>query len=630
MKNESLLPNKDSSNRNTNKYYYDLSFQNSKSNRKSRKVSISSIEDQISELDSCIEELYKIYSERKKIRLNKEKISQNMINRINYLTLEERKIRNMLEKQIIKNKRSSNEKWRTTNNTLKSSPKTKNKRTKSVENLKESKINNKIKILSEIKKDKLFNRYNKDSNNSNNTTKNKDENHKNFILETNIIDKKSQSNNNSIYTINTHKNQNKQNITNNIYIIINRNNEKNKNDDSRQKYTYKNITTINDQRNLKNIQKYKINKNSNTYLIQKGKCVLDSPNSFDEKDCVKVIKEQKSQIKYLEKKLELKKDIMNTKDFDAKNKEKPKKFFFDIFNICNNSNKKIKNANKNNNKIKVKTLTKMGFSSSPLTPENKKYKNILNKTKVKQTKNNSSYKYSIERKKEIMGLKLNVKENMLITKKIRGDLLPKRYFTFENEKHVDDYEKDNDDDNIVTSHNDTNVNKGTEELKKQIKLKKQNKNHNVFNNSVKDHQIKIVRKINTPINKLKTTNKKNKNKMVNSQININHNMIKKLFKQNKKNESKSNNGLFDINYFRKDKKINNSAVKNEISTIRRINLKIQNLKQNHFFNRKKSNKNNETEGITVKRLKNIKKKPNNKSISEKCSKNNLSSYYKNL
>ena len=153
----------------------------------------------------------------------------------------------------------------------------------------------------------------------------------------------------------------------------------------------------------------------------------------------------------------------------------------------------------------------------------------------------------------------------------------------------------------------------------------------MFNNSVKDHKIKIVRKMKTPINKLKTTNKKNKNKnkMVNSQININHNMIKKLFKQNKKNESKSNNGLFDINYFRKDKRINNSAVKNEISTIRRINLKIQNLKQNHFFNRKKSN-NNETEGITVKRLKNIKKKPKNKSISEKCSKSNLSSYYKNL
>ena len=66
MRNESLLPNKDSSNRNINKYYYDLSFQISKSNRKSRKASISSIEDQISELDSCIEELEKKYDLIKK------------------------------------------------------------------------------------------------------------------------------------------------------------------------------------------------------------------------------------------------------------------------------------------------------------------------------------------------------------------------------------------------------------------------------------------------------------------------------------------------------------------------------------------------------------------------------------
>ena len=613
MKPEFLLSNKNSSNCNINKYYYDSSSPNSKTNRKSRKVSISSIEDQISELDSCIEELYKIYSERKKIRLNKEKISQNMINRINYLTSEERKIRNMLEKQINKNKRNSNDKWKTSNNTLKNSPKIKNKRTKSVENSPSNSINNKIKYLSGITKEKLLYKYNKETIN-NSTTKNKDS-HKSFIFDSNVLNNKTRSNNNSIYNINTQKNQNKQNITNNIYIIINKNDEKMKNNSTTQKYTNNNIKNTKEKRNINNL-KSKINKNSNTYVFQKGKDIFDSPSFFDEKDCVKIIKEQKSQVKYLEKKLELKKDIMNKKNYKEKNKEQKKTFF--VFNIYNNSIKK--NINENTNNIKKTKVTANVDVASPMTPLNKN--SNLNKTKQKIRINNA-YKKLIEHKKELMGLKLNNKENTLLSNKLKEDLTPKVYLTFENEKHIDDYDKDNNEDDIYNI-NVNNNNKATEVLKEPIKTK----NNYVLNTSVKDHYIKIKRKIKTPSNKLKikTMNKIKKTKFVNSQININHNMMKKLFKQNKKNENKNNNKIiYDINYFRKDNiKNNNSVVKNEINTIRRINLKIENLKNKTFLDRKKNS--NDIEGITVKRLKNIKNKHKNKSISEKCSKKNINIY----
>lgn len=85
---ETLDSIKDYSNYNLNKF--DISISNSKS--KIRKMSISSMDEQISKLDSDISELYKIYRETKKIRIRKEKSEKNLINRINYLTSEEKKV----------------------------------------------------------------------------------------------------------------------------------------------------------------------------------------------------------------------------------------------------------------------------------------------------------------------------------------------------------------------------------------------------------------------------------------------------------------------------------------------------------------------------------------------------------
>ena len=70
--------------------------------KKFKKNKLSIIKEKITLLDSNISELYKIYSLTKKQRVDKEKKHQIIINRINYLTDEERKLRLKCEIQMKK------------------------------------------------------------------------------------------------------------------------------------------------------------------------------------------------------------------------------------------------------------------------------------------------------------------------------------------------------------------------------------------------------------------------------------------------------------------------------------------------------------------------------------------------
>ena len=70
--------------------------------KKFKKNKLSIIKEKITLLDSNISELYKIYSLTKKQRVDKEKKHQLIINRINYLTDEERKLRLKCEIQMKK------------------------------------------------------------------------------------------------------------------------------------------------------------------------------------------------------------------------------------------------------------------------------------------------------------------------------------------------------------------------------------------------------------------------------------------------------------------------------------------------------------------------------------------------
>lgn len=159
MKKETLSLIKDIDNNNSKS---DISFYNPKTERRTRKISISSMENEINELDSYIGELYKIYKETKKARLRKEKSEQDLINHINFLALEEKKLRDELtNKSKIKFKNY----YKTTYNTNTNSPRGKNDKTKSVENLLENKLNEDLNNLTEAKiqneKSKIkFKKYN--------------------------------------------------------------------------------------------------------------------------------------------------------------------------------------------------------------------------------------------------------------------------------------------------------------------------------------------------------------------------------------------------------------------------------------------------------------------------------------
>ena len=95
---------------------------NAKLNKETQKIhqknKLSRMKEKIVNLDSDISELYKIYSETRKERVDKEKNEKNIINRINYLVDEEKKMRikcqiqmekiNKLSQKLAENKKKGN------------------------------------------------------------------------------------------------------------------------------------------------------------------------------------------------------------------------------------------------------------------------------------------------------------------------------------------------------------------------------------------------------------------------------------------------------------------------------------------------------------------------------------------
>ena len=95
---------------------------NAKLNKENQKIhqknKLSRMKEKIVNLDSHISELYKIYSETRKERVDKEKNEKNIINRINYLVDEEKKMRikcqvqmekiNKLSQKLAENKKKGN------------------------------------------------------------------------------------------------------------------------------------------------------------------------------------------------------------------------------------------------------------------------------------------------------------------------------------------------------------------------------------------------------------------------------------------------------------------------------------------------------------------------------------------
>lgn len=546
----------------------DISFYEPKSTKRTRKISISSMDDQISRLDSYIGELYKIYSEAKKTRLREEKSERDLLNRINYLTLEEKKLRGEL---MNNSKLNSKKFYKTKYYTCINTPRVKSKRTKSMENLlfKNSKddlsnISNNDLYESNIKKEKPIIK--------NIEKVNKHKHSNSLILEPKTTTKKD-SIKNIVYNQPNDKSK-KQNVTNNICIIINKKEEKGK----KSKY-HKNLNlSINKSTILnKKINKYdSINTNINGYKYKKNmkngeklnKSVFASP--MNGKTYINKINKQKKELKTSNKNLKLKNNIndKNSKDFQEKKKDKSKKYLFNIFNIGNNNGDT--NTNTYSSKldfsqdIKSKTNSKNNndLLSQCSDNSNQKINNDENKTNnmnsyifyiSKQNSkkmgessvNNSSLKNCIEKKREMMGLAFNNKENKIITKKIKDDIINKS----EKEKN-----------------NDNNFNTDTDN--KKDKINSNNKNYKFKNE------------------KNKINNNDNKDGEILNESKSNNNVVRRLFVKNK---NIKNNEFINKSNFQKEKNIiaNESLIKSQIMTIRRINLQIENLKKNNFIERRK-------------------------------------------
>jgi hypothetical protein len=579
----------------------DISFYNPKSTKRTRKISTSSMDDQISKLDSYIGELYKRYSKTKKTRLREEKSEQYLLNRINYLTLEEKKLRD----EIMNNSKLNLKKfYKTKYNTCINTPRIKSKRTKSTENLF---IKNSKDDLSNISNNDL---YDLNIKKEKSIIKFKENMDKHKLSNSLILEPKTTRIKDSIKNIvynQPNDTGKKKYVTNNICIIINKNEEKGKKNNYYKKLnlSINKSTLINKKINKcssigTNINGYKYKKNmKNGEKLNKS--TFSSP--LNEKTFINKIIKKKKELETSNKNLKLKNKIIenNSKDFQEIKKDKSKKYLFNKFNIVNNNGDT--NTNTYNSKLdlsqdiksKINSKNNNDLLSQYSDNSNQKINNYETKTNNmnsyifyiskhnskkfgENSLNNSSLKNCIEKKRKLMGLALNNKENKIITKKIKDDIINKI-----------GKEKNNDNDNS-TDYKKDKINSNNKTCK--FKYEK----YKTHNNDDKDGE----------------TLKENT---------INKNVVRRLFLKNKNNKS---NEFINKSNYQKEKNIivNESLLKSQIMTIRRINLQIENLKKNNFMERKKK----------IEYLKKINNKTKSKvsSSKSKIKINKQYSYNKNL
>lgn len=588
---------KDYSNNNLNKF--NISISNSKS--KLRKVSISSMDEQISKLDSDISELYKIYRETKKARIRKEKSEQNLINRINYLKSEEKK----LNSQMMNKSNLKRQYYQTTYNTYKNSPKIRNKRINSVDNFTTINTKGNSFNLNDSKKFKTI----INANNDDSKKLSKSNLYNSLVLDSKPMDNIKNYNMRDIMCGSKSK-SNKQNITNNICIIINKNddkiNEKNRN-------LLKFINTKKSKRKKTKFRSMDSKMNNNNAFRNEGSI---SNTTFKQKNSTKKLSNLKKSLNKRKKEVN-KIEIENGKD-------KSKQYLLNISNLSNisNDNQSITNSiqnpkqkeipKKNNNEIYNR------FFKIDKTNKNNAIKRNNQKGDENSSLNNISVKTSIEQKKEESPLFIN-KEN-INNKKTKENSLDENSSVMksfgdnkkENKIEISQYNDKKNKikmmNNYINNYNDIETKKINKKKKKELidnyKHKNDNKCSNAemnkeiskiknyrnegyyFNYKINNNLIMEQRIKNPYIHENEINKNKNRSNSIDSQINVNHNMIKRLFKQNKRNNSCKS---IDTTANNKEKNniVNDEIIKNEILTIRRINLHIENLKNNNFFERKK-------------------------------------------
>ena len=590
---ETLDSNRDYSNYDLNKI--DISNSNSKS--KIRKTSISSMDEQISKLDSDISELYKIYQETKKTRIRKEQNEKNLINRINYLTSEEKRLRS----QMMSKSKLKRQYYQTTYNTYKNSPRIRNKRINSVDNYTTINTKGDSFNLNDSKKYKTIVNVNNDD--VKNFNKNKF--YGSLVLDSKSIDNK-KCNMRDIMCSSKGKN-NKQNITNNICIIINKNddkiNEKNRN-------LFRFINTKKSKRKKNRYRSMDSKINNNNAFSNEGNI---SNFIFKQKDFNRKLSNLKKSLNQRKKEL--------SKIKIENGKENSKKYLFNISNISNisNDNQPIINSIQNQKLEAIPKKTNKENYNRNFKQDKTNKDNTLKRKNKRDDENNSLNnileKSPIEQKKEERPLFKNgenvnnKKDNQNSMEGNSLDIKPIGESNKENNNEVSQIDKIKMINNYINSCKDSEIKKINKEKKIKLVDNSENNNDNNFSNDEMDKEIPKIKnyrnngyyfnyKINNNIikeqiiqnpsfHKNKINKNRNRNSSIDNQINANHNMIKRLFRQNKKNNSiKFINASF--NNKEKNNLVNDEIIKNEISTIRRINLHIENLKKNNFFERNKN------------------------------------------
>ena len=543
---------------------------NNSTTKKKKCPSLSEFNSQISQMNTYIEDLYKKYISTKRQRQMKEQNEQNMVNRINFLTSEEKKMRNELERHIKKQKSKK------TNHNL------------SATNIFGKSENN------PIKKDnvKLNNTYiENNSNKSNNSD--------------NIT-----NNSGSI-------------VTNNICIIINRNQQKKKNNGNKQKIT-------------ENISKPK----KPIKVYKKNKC--KPPKKIAENN----VKNKNSN------------DWINDYIDPAKNKKKL--YSSNSQEILENRDKFGTNNSFYHRKILSFNKNQKKHTSCSLRDNNENIENYLTKKN-----SNITFKEAIDNKKNLLGINLNNNENEYIYRKLKSVLSSGKFNTGRNHYPYNEFDNSEKIINNTTLHSRLNTSKNLDNSQKRALHLSPIANYAQYKNSIYFPIKKLISKINsnkndsgncpiipcecveTSFNELKTGGNNTKRDLENQLDNNNYKNINNYYSNDIDENGNNYNNENSINYFINNntinsnkfyKKINKNKTKNfhnnlnngakinevlnpkfvkeEISLIRRINLKIQNMKKNYLMDKDKENKNKGYKKILTGKnnMLVLNKNPNNKKI----------------
>ena len=388
----------------TNKYIYRQGSRSMEKMTPLKKMSLTLMDEKLYLLNSDIEELYKKYAEENNIHERKEKSERSIVNRIDFLIDEERKIRNQIESNVIHNdlviknrslKMLKPPEMETNFETAKSL------RYNTIEKTGEklahkgkhrfnnsAKIDNKIKHINnlnniEIKcqRKNIINQINFYNKQSSSKDKNRENENVNQNVTNNvciIINDREQKESEE----NANDNINFENIFNNKLFKKNKNNNKVKN--------YININGSSHNNNVnKNIKNNEINnKNKYNYNVHKEK-KINKNNKYlnnDEKENENLIKIN-NEINFIKMRLALKLKEEN-KELIMQNNKSQKDAVTQTDQIDINSSeiigkKEIKNNNlniSNYNSFKVKT-----FQKDVNTPFPKNKMNIENKDKTNQS-----------------------------------------------------------------------------------------------------------------------------------------------------------------------------------------------------------------------------------------------------